>query len=96
MSVRIEFTEPALADISSLHEYIAQFDQIAAERVVRRIFAAGASLAEFPERGRRGLRRGTRELLSVRPFVIVYEVSPDAVRILRVWHGAQDRSSGEA
>ncbi len=36
---------------------------------------------------------GTRELVALSPYLIVYEVDPgaDSVRILRVWHGAQDR-----
>ncbi len=34
---------------------------------------------------------GTRENVSVWPYVIVYRVTETEVQILRVWHGAQDR-----
>jgi len=29
--------------------------------------------------------------VAVRPYIIVYRVDDDTVRILRVWHSAQDR-----
>jgi plasmid stabilization system protein ParE len=34
---------------------------------------------------------GWRELVIIRPCVLVYEVEAEIVRILRVWHSAQDR-----
>lgn len=49
-------------------------------------------LAEYPEMGRVGRERGTRELVVVKtPFVVVYRIRPHAqcVEILRVLHGAQ-------
>ena len=54
---------------------------------------AGDSLALFPARGSLGLATGTRELVAVWPYLIVYEVdtSSDTVRILRIWHEAQER-----
>ena len=38
-----------------------------------------------------GRKRGTRELVVVWPYIVVYRVLPDEVRILRVWHARQDR-----
>lgn len=55
-----------------------------------RLLAAADSLEHLPRRGRPGRLPGTRELVSVQPFVIVYEVTT-VVEILRIWHGAQDR-----
>ena len=45
----------------------------------------------MPERGRIGLRPGTRELTSAWPYIIVYRITGEAVQVLRIWHGAQDR-----
>jgi len=46
----------------------------------------------FPNRGRQGRVEGTRELvLAPLPFIVVYRVKTDAVEIVRVYHGAQDR-----
>ena len=70
--------------------YIARENPIAAQRVARSLLLAGDSLSIFPHRGRVGRVRGTRELLAVRPYIIVYEVgADDVVYILRIWHGAQ-------
>ena len=70
--------------------FLAQHNPAAALRVVEELTVAADSLATFPHRGRPGFR-GTRELVIVRPYVLVYRVRSDAVVILRIWHGAQDR-----
>lgn len=51
-----------------------------------------ALLAEHPEIGRTGRRRGTRELVVSRsPFVIIYRINSrhETIEILRLLHGAQ-------
>jgi toxin ParE1/3/4 len=46
----------------------------------------------FPRRGRPGRLAGTRELVVVPLYLIVYRVSDsNEVTILRVWHAARDR-----
>ena len=45
----------------------------------------------MPERGRPGLVPGTRELVALWPYIIVYRITPAAIEILNVWHGAQSR-----
>ena len=59
--------------------------------MTRELLIAGDSFAVFPYRGRRGRVLGTRELVAISPYVIIYNVGANAVDILRVWHGAQDR-----
>ena len=47
-------------------------------------------LSNFPECGRLGRVEGTRELVIDRtPFVVVYRIEHNYIRILRVLHGAQ-------
>lgn len=81
----------ALADIRRILDYIASENPAAARRIAQELVLAGDSLELFPLRGRVGLVPGTRELVAIRPYVVVYEVNADTVRILRVWHSAQDR-----
>ena len=81
----------ALADLAAIRDYIGADNPFAASRVAVQIVAACDRLALMPERGRPGLDPGTRELTAAWPYVIVYRVTPDAVEILRIWHGAQDR-----
>ena len=73
--------------------YLEPLNPQAAVNLLQALILAGDSLTLFPYRGRLGLVQGTRELITVWPYLIVYEVDAedDAVRILRLWHGAQDR-----
>jgi len=64
---------------------------VAASRIGRELLLAGDSLDIFPRRGRIGRDPTKRELATVRPYIIVYEVDDaDNVTILNVWHSAQD------
>ena len=82
----------ALADIARITRYIATDNPVAATRVARELLLAGDSLAIFPRRGRPGRQAGTRELVTIGPYVLVYRIADtEAVTILRVWHAAQDR-----
>jgi toxin ParE1/3/4 len=77
--------------VRAAYEFIRERNPVAARRIAEDLLAAGDSLAELPNRGRPGSASGTRELVIVRPYIIVYEVRDDAVIILRIWHGAQRR-----
>jgi plasmid stabilization system protein ParE len=59
------------------------------------LVAACDRLEHLPERGRPGLVAGTRELVALWPYVIVYRVFEDSVEVIRIWHGAQDRSDAD-
>lgn len=52
------------------------------------LIAAADSLTELPERGRPAAT-GRREVVSIWPYVIRYQVIGDRVVILRVRHGSQ-------
>lgn len=81
----------ALADVARIVAHIADENPVAAPRIARELIVAGDSLDQFPRRGRSGVVPNTRELVAVRPYIIVYRVEDEIVRILRVWHSAQDR-----
>ena len=87
--MKVDWTYPALRDIASHAAYLGQFNGPASRELAATLFAAGESLSVMPNRGRPGRVSGTRELLAVWPYVIVYEVAADSVDILRVWHGRQ-------
>ncbi len=82
----------ALSDVRRIVRFIAADNPVAAQRIGRELLLAGDSLATFPRRGRSGRQHGTRELVAVAPYVIVYRTADDGtVTILRIWHAAQDR-----
>jgi addiction module RelE/StbE family toxin len=90
--VKVVWRAAAVADIEAIHQHIHAENPIAARRVIEEIYLAGARLDLFPNRGRPRVA-GTRELVAVRPYVLVYRVDEAArtVNILRVWHSARDR-----
>ena len=92
MAEPINWTELALDDLSEIQQFITQDNPFAARTLAARIVEAAESLTEFPDRGRPGDEPGTRELSNVRLYVIVYRVLETEVQILRVWHGAQNRT----
>jgi toxin ParE1/3/4 len=90
--VSVRWRAEALADVVRLVRYISEENPIAARQMGRELLLAGDSLAVFPRRGRRGVDPTTRELVTVRPYVIVYQLDEAGnATILNVWHSAQDR-----
>lgn len=88
----VVFTRRALRDLANIRAYIANDNPRAASRMAVEIVAACDRLELFPERGRPGIRRGTRELTTVWPYVIVYKIHQNRdVTILSIWHGRQNR-----
>lgn len=86
--MKIVWAASALKDIEAHYTYLEQVNPIAARELAIALFTAGDSLSALPLRGRVGRIAGTRELLAVSPYVIVYEVSSDIVTLQRVWHGS--------
>lgn len=83
--------EPAARDLDGIVDYIALDNPVAAEGVYRGIVAAAQNLSQFPALGRPGRHPETRELsVSGLPYLIVYEVSAEAVTILAVFHTARN------
>jgi toxin ParE1/3/4 len=86
----VRWSPEAAADFSAIVEYIRKQNPSAAERVAHKIYEGVVELASFPNQGRSGRTKGTRELVfSPLPYVVVYRVKDDAVEIARVLHGAQ-------
>lgn len=82
----------AIAERNAQLEYTAKENIRAALDQGDRIQSAADRLADFPEAGRAGRRRGTRELVIIgTPFVLIYSirVKPGEVQILRLLHGTQ-------
>jgi len=88
--VRLTWSAFALSDRDGIFDYIEAHNPAAAIVVDERIVAAARRLRNFPESGRPGRVTGTRELVVTgTPYIAAYQVTDEAVRILRVLHGAQ-------
>ena len=86
----INITESADAGLLAIAGYLARDDFDEAERIIQTIIEAIYSLQNLPSRGRPGRVDGTLELLVWGlPYVLVYAVAPDEVRILKILHQKQ-------
>jgi toxin ParE1/3/4 len=90
MSLLIVWTQPARAQLAELHEYISQTNISAADRHVAILLHAVSGLTAFPEMGRPGRRRRTRELVvSGTPYIVAYRFARAEIEILAVMHAAR-------
>lgn len=87
---QVVWTGGALVELDLIRIYIAIFDRVAAERLAARLIATAENLCDFPNRGRPA-GDGKRELATIRPYVIRYDVRGETVFILSIKHGAQRR-----
>lgn len=86
----IKWSLPALSDLESAGEFIAEDNVKAARRMASRVQEAVEYLGEQPNMGRPGRLDGTRELVvSGTPFIVVYWIRDGIVQILRVLHHAR-------
>jgi addiction module RelE/StbE family toxin len=92
--MRIRWTPAAAADLQHISDYLKQRHPRYRQPTVRKLYAAIESLRGRPFRGRVGREEGTRELvLHPLPYIALYRVKEQTVELLRIYHGAQDRSS---
>lgn len=88
----IEWLPKARLELAAQLDYIERDSLQAALTVARRVRDQAAQLAAFPELGRAGRKRGTRELvIGSTSLIVVYRVRPKLARleIIRVLHAAQ-------
>ena len=86
----MRWTTNAADDFKRIVERIGEDNPAAAQRVAQTIYKGVAALRTFPNRGRIGLAKDTRELVFAPwPYIAVYEIVEDQVQ-LRIRHEAQD------
>jgi toxin ParE1/3/4 len=88
--VTVDWHPLARADLAELVAYIANDNPDAAYRVHDEIRKQTSLLSTFPELGRPGRVRGTRELvITGTPYIAAYRVARDVLTLLRLLHGAR-------
>lgn len=83
---RLIWTEPALADLEAIADYIALDNPAAASRLVQTVFDSVARLECFPSSGKRPpeMPRSHYREIVVTPCRVFYRVEGDAVFLLYV------------
>ena len=90
MKMELRWTVEAAADLERIADYLFQNVPERAAELVRGIYNAPVALLTFPYRGREGKKEGTRELvLSPLPYIVVYQITGEAIHVVRILHGAQ-------
>jgi toxin ParE1/3/4 len=90
MSRELSWAGLAELDLDTIEDFIAQDKPRAAIDTVDTIEATVQLLKRFPDMGKKGRVKGTRELVIPRlPYIVVYRLRGDMVEIIRVLHGAQ-------
>ena len=89
--MRVTYASAARRDLDAIIDYISLEDRAAAERVFYAISDSVSRLGDYPNMGHVGRVPDTRELsVTGLPYIVVYEVSAEAVTVLAVFHGARD------
>jgi toxin ParE1/3/4 len=91
--MRILWTDPAIADLAAIRDYIARDSEHYAKQFVSRIIEAMEKLLSFPEMGRKvpesQNKDHVREVL-FQNYRIIYRVASNQIQIITVLHGARD------
>jgi addiction module RelE/StbE family toxin len=94
--VRIVWTRLALRDLDHARDFIAAANPKAARDTIERIDKALAALLAYPDMGRPGQLKATRELVIVgTPFFIPYRVRDDRIELLGVIHSVRKWPDGK-
>lgn len=88
--MKVEWSEPAVADLEGLRDYIARDSPHYARLFIDRLLISIEPLAEFPEMGRQvpeTAAHAIRELI-VHGYRVIYQIEPPGrVVVLTIVHG---------
>jgi len=88
--VRLVWSRHAEHDADAIEDYIAQDKPTTAIEVRDQLELQIKRLKDFPEMGRKGRVRGTREVvIAGLPYVVIYRLRGKTIEIARILHGAQ-------
>ena len=87
--MKVTWSEPAEDDLDRIARYIAHDNLQAALELDDLLRSSANGLSAFPEKGRPGRFPGTRELVVHKNYILVYVITPDAIKIVTVLHSAR-------
>ena len=85
----IRWTRDATRQLAAAHDYVAAENPKAAGELLLKIVDSVRQLATFPESGREGRVKNTRELVIVNtPYIVAYRIkNKNSIQILALLHG---------
>ena len=91
--MKLLWTTSAERDLVRLHSFLATINSRAAAQVVRQLVGGAEQLIQYPQIGIRleeFLPRDVRRII-IGDYEMRYELTNEAIYILRLWHGREDR-----
>lgn len=87
--IQLYWTFEAIGDRESIYDYIETDNPVAALALDELFEEKSGRLVDHPDMGRPGRVAGTRELVVHRHYVLVYDMTGEKIRVLRVLHAAR-------
>jgi toxin ParE1/3/4 len=89
--MKVHWAASALADLERIYSHVRKSNPSAAVTIIKGIHDGCLTLELFPERGRVSRIGGKREMVfQSLPYIAVYRISKEGVRILHIFHSAQN------
>jgi len=88
--MKVIWSAASVRHLEEIFDYAAPKSPSGANTIRRRILKTALSVEQMPYSGRTGRVEGTREAVVPRsPYILVYQISTQAVEIVGVWHAAR-------
>ncbi|OVZ63689.1 type II toxin-antitoxin system mRNA interferase toxin, RelE/StbE family [Pigmentiphaga sp. NML030171] len=87
--MQLYWTFEAIGDREAIYDYIEADNPVAALALDELFEEKSGRLVDHPDVGRPGRVAGTRELVVHRHYVLVYDMTGEKIRVLRVLHAAR-------
>jgi len=88
--MKVIWSATGVRDLREIIEFIRPESAKGSATVRRKVLNTALRLGQMPYSGRTGRIDGTREtVVPGVPFIVVYQVSTDAVEIVGIWHTAR-------
>ncbi len=89
--MKLRFTAKALEDLERLHEFVAEKNPAAADRIRRQLLDSFQTLLKQPLAGKPVKSLPVRQWV-VGDYVLRYLLQEEQIlTIVRIWHGREDR-----
>jgi toxin ParE1/3/4 len=89
--MKVHWTNTALDQLQSIHDYIAYNSPYYAKRMVDRITRRSIQISQFPRSGRKVPEYDIEQIREVleADYRIIYYIKSDGIDVLAVFHGSR-------
>lgn len=91
--MKLQWTTSAERDLVRLHAFLVTVNSRAAAQVVRQLVSGSEQLMQHPQLGVKLEEFTPRDVrrIVIGDYEMRYELTDEAIYILRLWHGREDR-----